>query len=92
MSSKKGRPSKNNNSIIINDLSVEYLSTKKDKFENEIVYFKLLDNKSKLKQVFEIQTTDKDIKLPIWITDSNDIILIQGAGDIDKVARRLVEN
>ena len=55
MASKKGRPQKNNNNIIINDLSVEYLSTKNDKFDNSIVYFKLNDRKSKLKPVMDTQ-------------------------------------
>ena len=36
MTSKKGRPQKNNNNILINDINVEYLSTKKEKFDNEI--------------------------------------------------------
>ena len=76
MASKKGRPQKNNNNIIINDLSVEYLSTKADKFDNTIVYFKLIDPKSKLKPVIDTQVNDKDIKLScIWTTDTQDIIL-----------------
>ena len=76
MATKKGRPQKNNNNIIINDVSVEYLSTKTDKFDNTIVYFKLLDAKSKLKTVMDTQANDKDIKLScIWTTDTNDVIL-----------------
>jgi len=76
MASKKGRPTKNNNNIIINDISVEYLSTKNDKFDNSIVYFKLIDPKSKLKTVTDTQANDKDIKLScIWTTDTQDIIL-----------------
>ena len=72
----RGRPQKNNNNIIINDISVEYLSTKTDKFDNTIVYFKLLDAKSKLKPVIDTQVNDKDIKLScIWTTDTQDIIL-----------------
>ena len=51
MASKKGRPQKNNNNIIINDINVEYLSTKKDKFDNEISYFKLIDPENKLHQL-----------------------------------------
>ena len=75
-SKNRGRPQENNNNIIINDISVEYLSTKTDKFDNTIVYFKLLDAKSKLKQVFDTQTNDKDIQLScIWTTDTQDIIL-----------------
>ena len=76
LATEKGRPQKNNNNIIINDISVEQLSTKNDKFDNSIVYLKLTDPKSKLKQVFDTQTNDKDIKLScIWTTDTQDIIL-----------------
>ena len=76
MTSKKGRPQKNNNNILINDINVEYLSTKKDKFDNEISYFKLIDPKNKLKQIIDTQVADKDIKLScIWTTDTQDIIL-----------------
>ena len=75
-SKNRGRPIKNNNNILINDISVEYLSTKTDKFDNTIVYFKLLDAKSKLKAVMDTQANDKDIKLScIWTTDTQDIIL-----------------
>ena len=75
-SKNRGRPQKNNNNILINDISVEYLSTKTDKFDNTIVYFKLLDAKSKLKPVIDTQVNDKDIKLScIWTTDTQDIIL-----------------
>ena len=76
MASKKGRPQKSINNILINDISVEYLSTKTDKFDNTIVYFKLLDAKSKLKPVTDTQLHDKDVRLScIWTTDTNDVIL-----------------
>ena len=76
MASKKGRPQKSINNILINDISVEYLSTKTDKYDNTIVYFKLLDAKSKLKAVMDTQANDKNIKLScIWTTDTQDIIL-----------------
>ena len=76
MASKKGRPTNNNNNIIINDINVEYLSTKVDKFENSVVYFKLTNPKNKLKQVIDTQINDKDIKLScIWTTDTQDVIL-----------------
>ena len=76
MTSKKGRPQKNNNNIIINDINVEYLSTKTDKFDNSVSYFKLIDPKNKLKPIIDTQVADKDIKLScIWSTDTQDIIL-----------------
>ena len=72
----RGRPQKNNNNIIINDINVEYLSTKTDKFDNSVSYFKLIDPKNKLKPIFDTQVADKDIKLScIWSTDTQDIIL-----------------
>ena len=76
MTSKKGRPKNNNNNIIINDINVEYLSTKTDKFDNSVVYFKLTDPKNKLKPIIDTQANDKDIKLScIWTTDTQDVIL-----------------
>ena len=76
MTSKKGRPTKNNNNIIINDINVEYLSTKTDKFDNSVVYLKLTDPKNKLKPIIDTQANDKDIKLScIWTTDTQDVIL-----------------
>ena len=76
MASKKGRPKNNNNNIIINDINVEYLSTKTDKFDNSVVYLKLTDPKNKLKPIIDTQANDKDIKLScIWTTDTQDVIL-----------------
>ena len=76
MTSKKGRPKHNNNNIIINDINVEYLSTKTDKFDNSVVYLKLTDPKNKLKPIIDTQANDKDIKLScIWTTDTQDVIL-----------------
>ena len=76
MTSKKGRPKNNNNNIIINDINVEYLSTKTDKFDNSVVYLKLSDPKNKLKPIIDTQANDKDIKLScIWTTDTQDVIL-----------------
>ena len=76
MASKKGRPKNNNNIITINDINVEYLSTKTDKFDNSVVYLKLTDPKNKLKPIIDTQANDKDIKLScIWTTDTQDVIL-----------------
>ena len=75
MASKKGRPQKKNNNILINDINVEYLSTKVDKFDNSVVYLKLTDPKNKLKSIIDMQANDNDIRLPIWITETQDVIL-----------------
>jgi hypothetical protein len=75
--SKRGRPVKNLNNITINELLVEYLSTKVDKFNNEISYFKIVDSafRIKLKPLFSLND-DGNLKLPIWTTeDKNEQIL-----------------
>ena len=42
---KHSKDNKNNkDTIYINDIDVEYLSTKKDKYDNEISYFKIIDS------------------------------------------------
>ena len=75
-SKNRGRPQKNNNNSLINDINVEYLSTKVDKFDNSVVYLKLIDPKNKLKPIIDTQANDKDIKLScIWTTDTCDVIL-----------------
>ena len=57
--------------ITINDIEVEYLSTKDNEY-CKMSYFKLLD-KNKLKPIFKKECTD--IKMPYWKTDQNDYIL-----------------
>jgi len=76
MATKKGRPQKKNNNILINDINVEFLSKKTDKFSNDVVYLKLTDPKNKLKPIIDMQANDNDIKLScIWTTDTQDVIL-----------------
>ena len=78
MAPKKGRPknddNNHNSNSIINDINIEYVSTKTDKFDNTIAYFKLTDRKSILKPIIDTQANDKDVKLPIWTTDTQDVI------------------
>ena len=68
--SGRGRPAKNLNNITINELLVEYLSTKVDPFKNEISYFKIVDSafRAKLKPLFCLND-DGNLKLPIWTTE-----------------------
>ena len=56
MKSSKGRPVKNNNTVPINELVVEFLATKIDKFDNAISYFKIVDSafRQKLKPLFSL--------------------------------------
>ena len=72
MATKKGRPKQNNNDSVIDDVNLEYLSTKTDKFDNSIAYSKLIDPTSKWRPAIHTQATDNDMKLP---TDTQDVIL-----------------
>ena len=72
---KKGRPVKNNNTVIVNALIVEYLSTKKDAYDNDICYLKIVDPalRAKLKPLFSLKD-EALLKIPIWATDKNENI------------------
>jgi hypothetical protein len=72
----RGRPTKHTNVLVINDLVVEYLTTKKDNYNNEISYFKIVDSsfRNKLKPLFSLND-DGSLKMPIWVTDKSEHIL-----------------
>ena len=69
MSSSRGRPRKETKLIEINDIRCEYITTKEDKYENEVSYIKIVDSgyKQKLKPILD-QSCD-ECKLPLWKTD-----------------------
>ena len=72
----RGRPPKSNNTVTINELIVEYLSTKKDNYDNEVSYFKIVDPafRAKLKPLFSLNDEGL-LKIPIWATDKSEHIL-----------------
>ena len=72
----RGRPKTNTNTITINELIVEYLSTKKDNYDNEVSYFKIVDPafRAKLKPLFSLNDEGL-LKIPIWATDKSEHIL-----------------
>ena len=43
MTERRGRPRRNTNTFDVNGLITEYLSTKTDKYENEVSYYKIID-------------------------------------------------
>lgn len=72
----RGRPKTNTNTVTINELVVEYLSTKKDNYDNEVSYFKIVDPafRAKLKPLFSLNDEGL-LKIPIWATDKSEHIL-----------------
>ena len=73
-----GRPSKDNYTIKVNEIQINLLSQKQDKYNNEIVYFKVVDvnAKTKMKQLLAMyDNPDSPLKLPFFIGETGDIIL-----------------
>ena len=72
----RGRPPKSYNTVTINELVVEYLSTKNDNYNNEISYFKIVDPafRAKLKPLFSLNDEGL-LKIPIWASDKLEHIL-----------------
>ena len=70
--SKVGRPLKTVSDIKINDIQVEYLSSKPDAFNNDISYLKIMSPKLKLKPLLNL---NQDLKVPVWKSDKGEYIL-----------------
>ena len=72
----RGRPTKNTNVLVVNDVLVEYLNTKTNTYDSEISYFKIIDSafRVKLKSLFSLND-DGSMKMPIWVTEKQEHIL-----------------
>ena len=75
MTEKRGRPKKSTNTFDVNNLLVEYLPTKIDKYDNEINYFKLIDKNYKNKMSAILKEVCDEIKMPFWKTEDHEYIL-----------------
>ena len=75
MVAKRGRPTKNTNTIRVDDLDVEFLSKKENDYGADICYFKVVDAnaKTKLKQVKAVE--EDEIRMPYWKTEKQELIL-----------------
>ena len=73
---KRGRPKKEkNNTFDVNDLLCEYLTTKVDKYDNEISYYKIVDDTFKIKMKNILKEQCEGCIMPFWKTDDQEIIL-----------------
>ena len=72
---KRGRPKKQTNTFDVNDLLCEYLTTKVDKYDNEISYYKIVDDTFKIKMKNILKEQCEECKMPFWKTDDQEIIL-----------------
>ena len=65
-----GRPKKENNTILFNDIRLNFISKKEDNYGNEVCYFKCVD-KNKLKNIMSFQ----NLKMPYFVGDNGTLIL-----------------
>ena len=72
---KRGRPKKNLNTFDVNDLLCEYLTTKVDKYDNEISYYKIIDDTFKIKMKNILKEQCEECRMPFWKTDDGEHIL-----------------
>ena len=75
MTEKRGRPKKPTNTFDVNGLLAEYLSTKTDKYDNEVSYFKLIDKNLKGKMSAILSQQCDECKVPFWKTEDHEYIL-----------------
>ena len=70
-----GRPKRNTNTLDVSGLLCEYLSTKTDKYDNEVSYYKVIDKnvKNKMSAIFAQQCDE--CKMPFWKTEDSEYIL-----------------
>ena len=74
--SKRGRPTKNEDNVNVNDLVVESLATKANDYNANICYFKVVDVECQTKMKSIISLQDDDIRMPFWKTvDKQEMIL-----------------
>ena len=69
MVAKRGRPSKTNDTISINDLTVDFVWQKPNNYGAVICYFKVTDSniKSKFQRIKALE--EDDLKMPYWKTE-----------------------
>ena len=75
MTERRGRPKKPTNTFDVNGLLTEYLSTKTDKYDNEVSYFKLIDKNLKNKMSAILSQQSDECKVPFWKTEDHEYIL-----------------
>ena len=61
--------------IEIKNINVTYISTKTDKFDNTICYFKVTDTKAKKRLSPILSQMCDECRLPLWKTESNEYML-----------------
>jgi hypothetical protein len=61
--------------IEIKNITVTYISTKTDKYDNTVCYFKVTDTKAKKKLSPILSQRCEECRLPLWDTDSSEYMI-----------------
>jgi len=75
MIEKRGRPKKSTNTFDINGLLTEFITTKTDKYDNEISYYKVIDKNYKNKMSGILKEVCEECRMPFWKTEDHEYIL-----------------
>ena len=72
---KRGRPIKNINNVAVSNFIVEFFSKKKNEYNADICYMKVVDKdvKNKMKPITVL--AEEGMLMPYWQTDKQDTIL-----------------
>ena len=75
MIEKRGRSKKSTNTFDINSLLTEFITTKTDKYDNEISYYKVIDKNYKNKMSGILKEVCEECRMPFWKTEDHEYIL-----------------
>ena len=75
MIEKRGRPKKSTNTFDVNGLITEFITTKTDKYDNEISYYKVIDKNYKNKMSGILKEVCEECRMPFWKTEDHEYIL-----------------
>ncbi len=69
-----GKGKSSTKEIKFSEINVEFITVKEDKFNNNVYYFKVNEENTKLVQLIQ-SGKDKNYILPLWITKEDNIII-----------------
>ena len=72
---KRGRPKKQTNTFDVNDLLTEFITTKVDKYDNWISYYKVIDKNYKTKMSGILKEVCDECVMPFWKTEDHEYML-----------------
>lgn len=72
---KRGRPKKQTNTFDVNGLLTEFITTKVDKYDNWITYYKVIDKNYKTKMSGILKEVCDECVMPFWKTEDHEYML-----------------